>query len=118
MERAKELTIKDFPDGTSVTLAIGQIHDNLGPWIAAGTSTARFVYHPSDRNGKPSFGGPHVGCAYVANCDGYAYFLDMKRTDKKILRFMTERADGEFVNMNDAFHYANSAEWKKAGEKK
>ena len=61
LEPAKGLTIKDFPDGTSVTLAIGQIRNTLVPWIAAGTSTARFVYHPADKSGKPSFGGPYVG---------------------------------------------------------
>lgn len=115
LERANGLTIKDFPDGTSVTLAIGQIHDRLGPWIAAGASTARFVYHPSDKSGTPSFGGPHAGCAYVANCDGFVYFLDFGITERKIVHYLAQRADDQFVSMTDAIHYENSGAWKLAG---
>ncbi|WP_010583822.1 sigma-70 family RNA polymerase sigma factor [Schlesneria paludicola] len=114
---SKPLKISDFPDGTSATLALGQIQEKLGPWIAAGPSTARFLIHPSANSKSPTFGSQFPGCAYVASCDGSCYFLDLKRTDKRIVRFMAERADGEVYNpSSDVFRYSTASEWKALGK--
>lgn len=114
------LTIGDIPDGTSFTLAIGQIHENLGPWIAAGSSTARFACHPSEPGQKSSFGSQYPGCAYFVNGDGFAYFFDMANTEKQILYFLAGRDDGPAgaIKADDYLRYASASEWKQSKEKK
>jgi hypothetical protein len=110
----KEITYGDITDGTSTTLAIGEIYQNLGPWIAAGPSTARFVVPSSAGNKIPSFGSQYKGCAYFANCDGSTYFFDMEQTHEKILRFLAERADWNVVHSDDYYRYPTFSDWKKS----
>jgi len=104
--------IPDIRDGTSNTLGLGQIHSHFGPWIAAGPSTSRHVYDPSADSEAPSFGSPHVGGGYFANCDAYTYFLDMAKTDPKTLRYITERADGHPIDNEKVASYRTASEWK------
>src|SRR5438132_228656 len=95
---------------------VGQIHNSLGPWIAAGSSTARHTYHPTASDKTPTFGSQHEGCAYFANGDGFAYFFDMARTDERILGFLARRddfPDGQ-VKADDYFRYATASAWKKS----
>jgi hypothetical protein len=99
-------------DGTSVTLGMGQINSHFGPWIAAGPSTSRYVYHPSRDSKVPTFGSPHTGSCYFANCDAATYFLDMAKTDPKTLRYMADRADGNVIDRERVARYDTAAEWK------
>jgi RNA polymerase sigma factor (sigma-70 family) len=111
----KEIAISDITDGTVNTLGIGEIDQSLGPWIAAGASTARFVFPPAAANKRPSFGSQYKDCAYFATCDASTYFLDMGRTDQRILGFLAERADGNVVNADDYYGYPTLSAWKKSG---
>ena len=99
-------------DGTSKTLAIGQIQDALGPWTAAGLSTARYVYHPSDRSTAATFGGPLAGACYFATCDGYVFFLDIAKTPARTVYAYTTRAGGEFDGLDPVIRFRDAAEWK------
>lgn len=103
---------RTIADGTSATFAIGQINDELGPWIAAGFSTARHVYHPSDVFMAPTFGSHYDGGCYFVNCDSYAYFLDIDKTPARTLHALATRAGGELI-MGVA-QYKTAAEWKAA----
>ena len=94
------------------TLGLGQIHSDLGPWISAGPSTARLVYHPSAEVKTPTFGSPHVGGAYFANCDAYTYFLDMAKTNLATLRCLAARSDGRPIPTHEIPRYGTATEWK------
>ncbi len=113
------IKLSDVTDGTSATLAIGQINSNLGPWIAAGLSTSRHMYHPS--HGKnPSFGSPFRGAGFFALCDSSTHLLDLERTTLKGLQAISTRSGEELVPA-DEFHrfstgYRSIAEWKKISE--
>lgn len=104
---------KIIADGTVNTLAFGQISDQLGPWIAAGTSTARYAYHPSDQFTAPTFGSGRLGC-YFVNCDSSAYFLDVDKTDAETFHALATRAGGELVDMNRLARFQTRGEWKRA----
>src|SRR5262249_45205124 len=82
----------DVSDGLSLTVAIGQVHADLGPWIAAGPATARRVAHPTVAN-EPTFGSQFPGRAYFGTGKGNTYFLDMARTNPQTLQFLAECND-------------------------
>lgn len=100
----QELAIPDISDGTSSTVAVGQVHDKPGPWIAAGESTSRFLNPLSDKT-RPSFGSPVSGLAYFANGDGYTYCLDLGSTAQSIVDVLSGRDDKQPMNMNALKQY-------------
>lgn len=108
------VTFADIKDGTSNTLAVGQIHEQLGPWIAAGPPTARHAYHPSVKHGRPKFGSPHEGAAYFAKCDAFACFLDIASMAPQSLSALAGRSDGKFPSDEKRHRYSSAADWKKA----
>lgn len=91
------ITFKDVTDGTSSTLALGQVDTALGPWIAAGTATSRYVYHPSLESDAPSFSGRHEGGGYFANIDSFAYFLDLRKTNPEDFHALATKSGKELV---------------------
>ena len=103
---------KSISDGSVNTLAVGQIHSQLGPWIAAGPSTSRHVYHPSDDSKVPSFGSRHEGGCYFANGDSYVYFLDLRKTPAVVLRDLAGRSDGTLIDHHKLPRYRTAVEWK------
>ena len=114
--KGKAVSVRSITDGTVNTLGLGQIHSRLGPWIAAGPSTSRHVYHPSADSAAPTFGGSDEGGCYFVNCDSYAYFLDTAKTDAKTLRNMTRQADGNLIDRESRVEHPTAAEWKAARE--
>ena len=109
-----QLVIPDIKDGTVNTLALGQIKTKLGPWIAAGTSTARFFYPPTAQSQTPGFCSQHVDAAYFANGDGFTYFLDMSATNSEALVALAGRDDGVIVDVSTLPRYSSATEWKKS----
>jgi hypothetical protein len=82
-------------DGSSNTLAVGQVSDSPGPWIAAGYSTSRHLYHPTERGDLPSFGSRHKEACFFALCDASISFIDLRRSTAAGLAAITTRAAGD-----------------------
>ena len=93
------MKFNDFTDGTSNTLGIGQIAEELGPWIAGGTATSRQLVHPWDGL-TPTFGSQYENGCYFANCDSASYFLVLEETPEEILRKLVTRAGGDLILNN------------------
>lgn len=115
------LAIPDINDGTSATLAMGQIHSDFGPWIAAGAPTARFIDPPSENSKTPGFGSQHPGAAYFANGDGFIYFWDIGACKPAMVHAIAGRADSILFDSDTAFsRFTSASEWlqaKKGGTK-
>ena len=110
---APEDRTKMLADGSVNILGIGQIRSHFGPWIAAGPSTSRYVYHPSDSPREPTFGGIEKDACYFATCDAAIHFVDMAGTEKTMLRYLTARADGHPIDWHRLTSVHRSrAEWK------
>ncbi len=105
---------KIIADGTVNTFALGQVRDELGPWTAAGFSTARHAYHPSDSFTAPTFGSRYDGGCYFVNCDSVAYFLDIDRTGARTFHALATRSGGEFVDRSALPRYKSAMEWHRA----
>jgi hypothetical protein len=101
---------KIIEDGAVNTLALGQISEQLGPWIAAGHSTSRHVYHQNDTFTAPTFGSGQLGC-YFATCDSFAFFLDVDKTDADTFHALATRAGGEVILPNLVARYKTRKEW-------
>ena len=100
-------------DGTMSTLAFGQIHDHLGPWMAAGSSTSRFLFHPLERGESASFGSQYGDFCHVSKCDGHVNFMDIKNSTAIGLTAHVSRAGkDEQLLIGNLRNYKNVAEWK------
>jgi hypothetical protein len=108
-------TKKQIADGTVNTLAVGQISDNFGPWIAAGLATSRYMYHPIEGTDQPSFGSQYENACHFAKCDGSLSFIDLRRSTAAGLAAITTRAaqDGEQMRGN-VKSYKSAAQWRQA----
>ena len=113
-----ELAIPDINDGTSNTLAIGQVHSEHGPWIAAGSSTARFINHQDVEAKTPGFGSRHAGCAYFANGDGYTYFWEMATSTPETINSIAGRDDRELIEVETLSRFETAMDWKNAKQNK
>ena len=87
-----KIAFEHISDGTSKTLAIGQVSENLGPWIAAGEATSRFLYHHDEQHGAAGFGGPIPGIAFFAICDGSLRLIDLRASTESGLQAIATRA--------------------------
>jgi hypothetical protein len=110
---AKPVDIAGITDGTTRTLGVGEINDDVGPWIAAGASTARRLIHPAQQANEPTFGSRQHGCAYFATCDGFSFFVDIGRSNQVIVDGLPTRAGGEAGEATDYFRFPSAAAWKK-----
>ena len=88
------LKLSDIEDGTVNTLAMGQVIEDLGPWIAEGLSTARQVHAPTDKD-PGTFGSRYYksGC-YFAFCDSFPCFVKFDQQANAALQLLASRADG------------------------
>jgi len=102
----------EITDGTVVTTAVGQVHEKFGPWIAAGPFSSRFVYHPSDKSGQPTFGSQFGNVAYFANADAGGHFLDMDELSPKTLHALATRNGNDWVDSDEMNHYRSAVDWK------
>ena len=88
--------IRDILDGTSNTIAIGDISQERGPWLQGGKSTIRpFVASPYI-NGPDGWGGIHVGGAHFGLADGSVRFIS-ENIDPNVLEALVTIQGGEVV---------------------
>jgi len=114
----KAVKVSEIIDGTSHTMAVGQVHDRLSPWIAAGPFSSRFVYHPSDKPNQPTFGSQFGGAAYFAFGDGASHFLLMGELLPRTLYALATRDGMEPFDGAEIFRYPSAVEWKAAKKSK
>jgi hypothetical protein len=92
------LKIADIEDGTVNTLALGQVINDLGPWIAEGLATARQAHAPTDKH-PGAFGSLyHKNGCYMAFCDASARFMIFDEKTNAVLQWLAARNDGELAN--------------------
>jgi hypothetical protein len=94
----KGVAITEIVDGTSATMGIGQIATNLGPWLAAGSSTSRYVFAPQDKTNQAGFSGPYRQGWLVGFVDAAPYFLATENILPRELHPLVTRAGGEVVD--------------------
>ena len=105
--------LHDIPDGTVFTIAIGQVHENVGPWIAAGSSTSRWlIAHSENRLQSLSFSSDADQAAYFATMDGYSFFLDLKATPAETLRRLAAANDRRLIQVPES-RYQSREEWSR-----
>lgn len=74
----RKTRIRDFTDGTSNTVIVGDVGDKRGPWIQGGPGTIRpFTKQPYIK-GPDGWGGHHVGGAHFVLADGSVRFISEK----------------------------------------
>lgn len=104
-------------DGTIYTLAVGEVHDDLGPWIAAGSATSRHLFHPSEHDKSASFGSQYEGAAYFAKCDGSVEFIDLTRSAPAgLLALTTRAARDEKLIVGNVRSYQSASDWMKVAK--
>jgi len=102
-------SVAQISDGSSDTLALGQISSELGPWIAAGKSSARFV-SAADKNSEiANFGGAIPGTAFFVRCDGSVRFVDLTGTSPLGLQALATRSAGDSLLIREHVRYYDSA---------
>lgn len=80
---------RDFPDGTSNTIAIAEAAEPV-PW----TKPAELIY--DEKKPLPKLGGLFKGGFHAAFMDGSVRFLT--NIDERTLRALITRAGGEFID--------------------
>jgi hypothetical protein len=91
--------ITDIKDGTSLTVMIGQVRYQPGPWIAAGPATVRAM-RPGLNRETLTFGSDHAGGLHVGFGDGTVRFIS-ENVDAKTLHALATYAGGERVDEDD-----------------
>lgn len=104
--------IDEIEDGTSNTVAIGQIHQGFGPWIAAGRSTSRYLITHSDKNDSLSFGSEIESGCYFANLDSASYFLDLRKSMSDSVRALVTASGGEPYERTSLAAYDGIKAWE------
>ncbi len=91
------LKIAEIEDGTVNVLAVGQVIDDLGPWIAEGLSTARQVHAPTGKF-PGTFGSRyHKSGCYFAFCDASSPFMIFDKKANNVIQKFAIRNDGDPV---------------------
>lgn len=101
------VTIEDIRGRTVVTLAFGQIHTGLGPWITEGPYSAR-QFIPATETLPGTFGsGFHKNGWYFALCDSFTFLVEFNETTNTCLRQAATRAEREIIDFKKYKRVAN-----------
>lgn len=87
---------EDIRDGTSNTIALMGVHDDLGPWAAGGRGTVRGLTQRPYVNGPDGFGSGMPNGMSVAMADGSVRFLSAD-VDPQIVEQLATINGGEPV---------------------
>jgi hypothetical protein len=112
---ATGVKMSQIRDGISQTLGLGQIYTKVGPWIAAGTSTSRFLYGFNDRVRlhKATFGSRDGVAGYFSWVDADVVFLDLDKAADSVVQALACRSDGIALDhKRDVPYYADFVSWE------
>lgn len=91
------IKLSEITDGTVNTLGIGQINEDLAPWIAEGRGTARQLFAAT--NDMPaSFGSDYGQGAMFATVDSMVGYFEISKSTMPTLQKMAQRGDGELID--------------------
>lgn len=88
--------IRDFTDGTSNTVMVGEVKVNRGAWIQGGAGTIRPLVQQPYLNGPDGFGANSVGGCHFMLVDGSVRFVSEK-IDAKVMEALTTIGGGEVL---------------------
>lgn len=90
---SRQTRLKDITDGTSQTMMVAGVHNQLGSWAAGGTPTMRSLTRQPYVNGPDGLGTGQPASMFVLMADGSVRSIaaDM---DPRLLRRMAAMADG------------------------
>lgn len=112
---ATGVKMSQIRDGISQTLGLGQVYTKVGPWIAAGTSTSRFLYGFNDRVRlhKATFGSRDGVAGYFSWVDADVVFLDLDKASDSVVQALACRSDGIALDhTRDVPYYADFVSWE------
>lgn len=92
----RRVRMADVPDGTSNTIAIMEVSENIGPWSAGGNATVRGFSERPYLRGPDGFGGATPGGANAAFLDGHVKFIS-DDIDPEIFEALVTTSGGEIV---------------------
>lgn len=88
--------MRDVTDGTSNTIMIGEVSQNVGPWLQGGSATIRpFTQKPYLR-GPDGYGGVYPGGAHFGLGDGSVRFIS-DNIDPRLIEGMTTIQGSEIL---------------------
>jgi hypothetical protein len=88
--------LRDITDGSSNTIMVFEVQDDLGPWAQGGKATVRSLTREPYIHGPDGIGGRHTGGAYVLMGDGSARFIS-ENVDPTLMKALATQAGGERV---------------------
>ncbi|HBN75580.1 MAG TPA: hypothetical protein DD473_07145 [Planctomycetaceae bacterium] len=93
----RETRFRDITDGTSNTMMVTQVNDDIGPWAQGGKSTIRSLTQQPYVNGPDGIGGPFQNdVVFVLMADGSVRAVSAN-IDPKTFENLAEMADGNVV---------------------
>ncbi len=88
--------IRDFTDGTSNTVMVGEVKVNRGPWIQGGPGTIRPLVQQPYINGAEGFGSNSTGGCHFLLADGSVRFIS-ENIDPAVMEALVTIGGGEVL---------------------
>jgi prepilin-type processing-associated H-X9-DG protein len=92
--------IRDIIDGTANTVAVMDVKENFGPWVAGGPGTIRALTKEPYINGPDGIGSFSPGGANFLFADGSVRFIS-QNVDANVMRALATMAGQEAIGNND-----------------
>lgn len=89
-------SMRDFTDGTSNTVIVGDVSGDRGAWARGGKSTIRPMTAKPYIKGPDGFGGAHTGGGHFLLTDGSVRFIS-ENIDPNVMEALVTIAGGEVI---------------------
>ncbi len=92
----RKTRFRDITDGTSNTMMVTQVNDEIGPWAQGGKSTLRSLTQQPYINGPDGIGSPEGNMVMVLMADGSVRTIS-ENIDPETFEHLAEMADGNVI---------------------